>query len=440
LAESIGERLEASLGTNVDVNRGRLGDGESFVDRMDALWHAGLTVVLLSTDSIPSRWVRDEWQRALWEEPEESGVAVCCVQTGPCRFPDSIRRRRPTFHFFDATTGDPLADVRRWIISLQTDVVPRTFLPSESPFPANAAYLETMAEALVERCGTYCIEGDSPAGKTDLVCEFVRRFYRDFEDIIWISCTGRGMAGIAADMPAGFESRPCLLVLDGVDDPDVIRVVRRGRASTVITTRLELSLPNTLRLAPEQEASKSVDHELAALLSVCRLDFLIPGMLTELGVAASDLPLLEQQGQVRRCGGWIRDIALREEERWSLELRHASAAASAARQQSGPHLLPDLQLAITRLLHAADDTSLLIELTRRALALCRDHHRLVERSELLEVVLYYAWQSENDVLISAFGADYSNVLEDDGQPEEAALWRARARRSTPGQLAFEFAD
>ncbi|MBS1827538.1 MAG: TIR domain-containing protein [Acidobacteria bacterium] len=439
LAEQIGDRLKAGLRMEV-----RRETGGRFVDVLGAFWDADFVVVLLSKDTAPARWVREEWQRALWEEPEENGSRVLCVLTGDCRHPELMERRRPRYRFLDARgNSQPVVGaLREWIMEARRGDQPRRFLPGDDVSAVDAAVLEAWRENAVEMPGIVAAQGPAGAGKTDLALEFVRRFYLEFEDVVWVSCAGRSAAETTGDvasllgmkLTAGTEvscsrlrkvmkDRRLLLVLDGADRVGHLELLPEGGwTSAVVTSRMEMGEFEPVVL-PKRHVVGTLEP-----FAACRKDALWPAVLHRMGLPLEGLQWLDRQG------GWMRvpgPVAGKVPLEWGR--KHAEAALSLAREDAGEQILPDLFLAVRRLLERGDLASA-AELARRGERISRLAHRMPEQVEMLRLVSEAAWDKGDTAICDAFARDLVPVLEDMGDVDEARMWHARISRESGQQM------
>ncbi|MBI1792268.1 MAG: hypothetical protein HYR60_32495, partial [Acidobacteria bacterium] len=134
------------------------------------------------------------------------------------------------------------------------------------------------------RPGVVTLAHPAPVGKTALAMEFVRRCAPEFQDVFWLSCGRRSIAGQAGDLAAQLglrlpgdartnlgalrdfcAPRRLLIVLDDVEERASIQLVPGGRCSALLTTRqsefacgeriaLEPVVPLTPRLEEDEDA------------------------------------------------------------------------------------------------------------------------------------------------------------------------------------------
>ncbi len=438
----IEERLRESLGYEI-----RMETGGCFVDALGAFWDADFIVSLVSKQTAPARWVREEWQRALWEEPEENGSRVLCVLLGDCRHPELMERRRPMYRFVDARNGTDhvVASLREWIMEVRRGDQPRRFLPGEEALPVDDGVMEAWRERAVEMPGIVAAQGPGGAGKTDLAVEFARRFHLEFEDVLWVHCSGRSGAETAGDVASlldvkltadtesscgrlrrAMKDRRLMLVLDGADRAGHLELLPEGGwTSAIVTTRMELSEfePAVLR---KRRAGRQQEWHPA--LGACRKDALWPALLHRMGVPLDGLMWLDRQGGWMRAPGFA---GVGNDPVW--ERRHAEAALSLAREDAGEQILPDLFLALRRLL-AKGDLTLAADVARRAERIARLAHRAPEHAEILRLMAEAAWEKGDTAICDAFARDLVSVLEDMDDIAGARMWHTRVSRDSGQQM------
>jgi len=101
LARELSEFLERGAGARVFLEDGEIRSRETILSKAADGLQAAVVLLLLSPDSAPARWVRREWEPALFEQPKEYGAKVATLLLRACDFPALLRRDA----FFDATQG-----------------------------------------------------------------------------------------------------------------------------------------------------------------------------------------------------------------------------------------------------------------------------------------------------------------------------------------------
>ncbi len=134
----------------------------------------------------------------------------------------------------------------------------RSSLPARPPiFVGREAEIAELRARLSESA-VVPVQGTPGLGKTTLALEFVHRYKADFEAVYWLQCVERDLAALAGelmfqlgvriegdlekilhDLRAECASKRCLLVLDNVEDGAPGALIPGGRASVLVTTRIE---------------------------------------------------------------------------------------------------------------------------------------------------------------------------------------------------------
>src|SRR5690349_12980138 len=65
--------------------------GDNIVSKIEKGLDADVVLFILSPDSIDSRWVREEWTDAYWEQVNEDKVKLVGVLYRDCKIPRLIR-------------------------------------------------------------------------------------------------------------------------------------------------------------------------------------------------------------------------------------------------------------------------------------------------------------------------------------------------------------
>lgn len=403
VASAISDRLRRNTEARVLVDDRAT---ETIVTKWQGGTSSAAILLLLSPESVPPRVIRADWDELLEHMSGNSAPPIGCVLVRNCGYPQLLTRKN--FFRWDGQCRQPIRAIEEWIMRLHQLPERRSFVPARLPwFEGRRDELEFLWRSLVDEPGTAVILNSNPgSGKTSLAQEFARQSAGHFRDALWIDCSERSNASIAADIAGQFgvvgEHR-VLLVLDDARPAITIPADPDGRASVLITTRSEELPPSpglrVLRIAPPPEAlvtapDDPVDRRLWHAMAVCRrggfaLDFVAEiaqlraseahGACTRLIEARVADPL---DDVARRLRLNVRPAASLESER----KRHAEIIEAAlarrttdpgAAQQYIPEFLPAFQWAATA------DWHLAASLARRAYAFLRDSGRVAEGVELL---------------------------------------------------------
>ena len=92
LSRELTEFLERGAGFQVFLQDGEIAEDENIVSKAVDGLQAEVILLVLSPCSVPERWVRAEWEPALFDEPKRAGVKVGTILAGQCEFPPLLRR------------------------------------------------------------------------------------------------------------------------------------------------------------------------------------------------------------------------------------------------------------------------------------------------------------------------------------------------------------
>lgn len=200
LARELGAFLELNCPLEVFQDEGLIRADYGFLDAVGRGLSADLVLVLLSPDSVPKVWRRDEWVPVLFEQPRELGSEIVFLLARDCKFPELIRRR----DFFDLSQ-DRLAGQRalkRWLLERDRFFQCVIELPQEGLGGSrDRDVLEKLEYRLADRPG---VESDL---SREVALAFVHTHKADFEGIFWLNCANRSRAGILGDMAHRLDLR-----------------------------------------------------------------------------------------------------------------------------------------------------------------------------------------------------------------------------------------
>jgi TIR domain len=256
-ARELAEFLEFGCDLTCYADDGLIGEDQDLISKAEEGLSADVLLLLLTRASSPSRWVRERWERVLFDEAKRGGVDVIPVLLEECFFPQLLRRRG---NFVDATANWLTARrlVKRWCWS-------REHGPGASPGCEVSSDLEHLYSALSDRAGLL------EAGGAD-TWRFASEAEQEFELVLWVPCQGRTVAqaagelgrqlGLRLDGPVNqncgrirdlLAPRRCLVVLDAPTPEIVAELIAGGRTSTAVTreTVRTLETPATPAYARE---------------------------------------------------------------------------------------------------------------------------------------------------------------------------------------------
>ena len=131
VACELAEFLQRGADVEVYLNEGEIGPGETLLSKAQEGLMADAMLVMLSPDSVPERWVREEWITAFWDQPQAARVSSATVLCRACRFPDLLSRK----NFFDLTEDrlDAFRRIKQWLLRLGRVIEEPAFVPARTP-------------------------------------------------------------------------------------------------------------------------------------------------------------------------------------------------------------------------------------------------------------------------------------------------------------------
>jgi tetratricopeptide (TPR) repeat protein len=217
---------------------------------------ADAVLLILSPDAVDSRWVEEEWTAKYWDQINTGRLQLGPVLYRDCDVPFLLRNKKR----FDLRTNHPdgFRQIKAWLLGLKPPAPPPSNLPQRRLFVGRVAEIQELRRRLAPEGVTVAVPGMPGLGKTSLALAFAHEFHTDFETVYWLDCSGKTLAGIAAelerqiglkfegdletltaDMRRYCAGRRCLIVLDNVEDDAPGILVPGGRASVLVTTRRE---------------------------------------------------------------------------------------------------------------------------------------------------------------------------------------------------------
>jgi hypothetical protein len=179
-AARLADFLETNLPLRVQREDGLLTEELDLVESVEIALSAEAVLVLLSPDSVPTKWDRGRWEPVFFRQQAGTGCQLGFALLRACGFPELIRRNRP---FFDLT-GDFLPAVRRvnqWLLDPER--------PTAKPV-AEPMEIADLRGRLADRPGS---ASDVPMADAEA---FVVAAERDFLGIHRLDCGYRTLAGV----------------------------------------------------------------------------------------------------------------------------------------------------------------------------------------------------------------------------------------------------
>ena len=339
-AHGLADFLELNLPLAVFCSEAIVGPGLDLIEATERALSAEAALVLLSPDSVPKVWIREQWQPVFFEKPQEFQTRLGYVKISNCEFPSRFTKN----HFFDASV-DPLQalrNIKRWLL--------RPLAPIRAGVPADPT-LEDLRKAIADR----------PGVAADITPERALRFADncagDFEAVYQLNLEERSRAGMTGDIrsitnvlysgrtiedEALFQSwcerHRTLFLLAGVKQEDFEYVAPRGRSSVIFTEHLlPDSVPSTAADAVRKfEETPQVNSETRLRLGWAAVNLL----KQQLRFAEASEVLAIMAHDTRSQGDTSALLRIEREQYWtqlsqgSDDLRIAPAAPGAAQQLS----------------------------------------------------------------------------------------------------------
>ena len=273
----LADELEAGGEIKVWLDEREIGYGENIVLKIEEGLDANVVLLILSPDSVDSKWAKEEWTAAYWEQVNSQHTRFAGVLYRDCQLPRLLANK----NYFDLRTNqtEGFRKIKTWLLGQRPPVPPVVHLPQRSPlFIGREPEIEELRRQLKEPGSVAYVSGLAGRGKTTLALEYAHRYQRDYEAVHWLPCQGRTLVQIAGELTwqLGLKlegdldtivrelnghcaRKRCLLVLDNVEDDTPARLLPAGRTSVLITTRLtdlsflELHKPLKLPLFSEEQ-------------------------------------------------------------------------------------------------------------------------------------------------------------------------------------------
>jgi hypothetical protein len=448
VARDLAEFLERGASVRVFFEDGEIGPGETIVDKAADGLQASVILLILSPDSAPSRWVRQDWEPALLDQPRREGVKVATVLARSCEFPALLRRDV----FFDLTLDrlGAFREIKRWLMGLEPGRRDLECEPArQMGVDGCGQEMEKLRQTLADGPGTAVLTG--PA-QTTLALEFARQSKRDFEGLVWLSCIGQTLASLAGDMASQLgmtlegdveanlreigkfcAQRRLLVVLDDASE-EAERLTPGGRSSTLLIKRGAGPRPAMLMPAAVH-ACGNVPFRPALIAEIAGMNISAAAALLEELIASGPVIQLDTH--------YPRYLVQAATEEMTLAREHAQAVcrlfAHWAHDDSECQAdLPQLRRALDWALQDDQSWGLACDLAKRGVALLKRRGRQAEAFEMLETISRAAERREDRRMLADCSREQVWILESWGRTEEAQRIFHSRRALYEDQMQFSF--
>jgi hypothetical protein len=377
-------------------------------------------------------------------------VKVATILARSCEFPALLRRDT----FFDLTQHrlSGFREIKRWLLGLDPGRREPDFEPArQTRVDGRGAEIEKLRQALADAPGTVALNG---VADIDLALEFARQSRRDFEGLVWLSCTDQTLASLAGDMASQLgmtlegdveenvrelgrfcAQRRLLTVLDDASE-HAERLIPGGRSSSLLVLRG--GNPRPVGPMPAAvRACGNVPFRLPLIAEIARLDFSAArGLLEEL-VESGSVTQLDVRYPRYVTASVIQDKEPARAHAQAVCRLFAHWATDDSECQAD---LPQLRRALDWALSQQDDEAwaLARDLAKRGVALMMRKRRQAEAFESLEAVSRMAELRDDRRTLEDCSREQVWILESWGRTDEAQRIFASRRALYEDQMQFNF--
>jgi len=450
IAHELSEFLERGASVQIFLQDGEIRPGETIVSKASEGLQAAVILLILSPKSAPARWVRREWEPALLAQPRAEAVKVSTILARSCEFPALLRRDS----FFDLTQDrlGGFRQIKRWLLGLDPGRREPEFEPArQNHVNGRDAEMEKLRQTLADVPGIAALDG---VGEIPLALEFARQSKRDFEGLVWLSCTDQTLASVAGDMASQLgmtlegdveenvrelgrfcAQRRLLIVLDDASE-HAERLVPGGRSSSLLVSRGGNPRP-AAPIPMAVHACGNAPFRLPLIAEMAGLDFRAAGRLLEELVESGSVIQLDVRypRYVTHC--MVRDTESARAHAQAVCRLFAHWATDDSECQAD---LPQLRRALDWALSQEDDEAwaLARDLAKRGVALMMRKRRQAEAFEALAAVSRVAERREDRSTLEDCSREQVWILESWGRMDEAQRIFSSRRALYEDQMQFNF--
>jgi hypothetical protein len=167
----LANELETGGDIKVWLDERQIGYGENIVLKIGEGLDADAVLLIISPDSVDSKWVKEEWTDAYWDQVENQRTKLAGVLYRDCIIPRLLRNKK----YFDLRTNQPegFRQIKSWLLDLRPPVAPPAHLPPRNArFIGREEQIETLGQQLKEEGSLAYISGLGGRGETTLALEY----------------------------------------------------------------------------------------------------------------------------------------------------------------------------------------------------------------------------------------------------------------------------
>jgi hypothetical protein len=127
----LADALEAGSEVKVWLDEREIDYGANIVLKIAEGLDADIVLLILSPDSVDSKWVKEEWTDAYWEHVNTQTTKLAGVLYRDCTIPRLLRNKK----YFDLRTNqtEGFRQIKTWLLGLRPPVAPLVHLPQRRP-------------------------------------------------------------------------------------------------------------------------------------------------------------------------------------------------------------------------------------------------------------------------------------------------------------------
>jgi hypothetical protein len=450
IAAELSAFLERGASVQIFLEDGEIRPEETIVSKASEGLQAAVILLILSPDSAPARWVRRDWEPALLDQPRAEAVKVSTILARSCEFPPLLRRDA----FFDLTQDrlGGFRQIKRWLLGLNPGRRELEFEPArQNHVNGRDAEMESLRQELADAPGVAVLDG---VGETPLALEFARQSKRDFEGLVWLSCTDQTLASVAGDMASQLgmtlegdveenvrelgrfcAQRRLLIILDDAPEHSE-RLIPGGRSSTLLVSRGGNPAP-AAPMPAAVRACGNVPFRLPLIAEIAGSDVGVAGALLEEFVESGSVIQLDVRYPRYVTACTVQDTEPARAHAQAVCRLFAHWAMDESQCQAD---LPQLRRALDWALSQEDDESwaLARDLAKRGVALMMRKRRQAEAFEVLEAVSRGAELRDDRRTLEDCSREQVWILESWGQMDQARWIFSNRRALYEDQMQFSF--